>query len=74
MLRVPYLLTTGKEELVWVNAVWNGAANDRNPVEYERRFIWILEEKLFQYIDEDGDDDEGTGGVDDEKRRRSIGD
>jgi len=43
-------------------------------MEYERRFSWILEEKLFQYIEEDSDDDERTDGGDDEKRRRSVRD
>lgn len=47
---IPVLLATGEEELVRVDAICDGAANERNQVEHERRFGRIAKEKLAEDV------------------------
>lgn len=46
-------MATGEKELVRVHAIGNGTSQDRKPVEYNRRFIAIVQEQLAQHIEND---------------------
>ena len=45
-----YFCSTAEEELVRVNAISDGAPYERYPVENDWRFCRILEQKLFEYV------------------------
>ena len=75
LCRSTNLFSTLEEEGVGVHAIGDGVSNDREPVENNRRFIWVLEQELAQDIEDDGDDDEGresSGNNDGETMLRDL--
>lgn len=48
-----------KEERIWVNAIRDRAANNRKPVEDDWRLVRVLEEELFQDVQNNDQDEEG---------------
>ena len=56
-----------EEELVRIDTVGDGAADDREQVEHDRRLVLLLEEQLLQDVKDDGEDEEPDecGGRDD---------
>lgn len=67
-----YLLATGKEELVGVNAVRDGAANEGHPVEDYGRLCGVLKKQLPQYVDHNGQEYEGCDARCDQESSRCI--
>jgi hypothetical protein len=59
-VKATHLLLAGKEELVGVDAVGDGAADDGDPVEDERRLIGVLEQQLVEDVEDDGEQEEGA--------------
>jgi hypothetical protein len=55
---IAILLAASEEELERVNAVCDGAANERHPVKDERWFVWISIAELSKNIYEDREGDE----------------
>lgn len=55
---IKYLLPTAKEEVVRVNSVGDGTANERNPVKHNWRFTGVFEKKLAEHVDNDGNNKE----------------
>lgn len=53
-----YLTATFEKELVRVDTVADRVANEWEPVKHDRRFIWIFEQQLSQYIDHDAQDND----------------
>ena len=53
-----YLFTALKEEDIWVNPIGDGTPNEWDPMEDQRRLVWILVEQLEQNVDDDGKDEE----------------
>lgn len=51
---VSYLCSATEEELVRVNAVCDGTSDERNPVENDRRFCRVLEQKLIEDVQNNG--------------------
>lgn len=51
---VSYLCPATEEELVRVNAVCDGTSDERNPVENDRRFSRVPEQKLIEDIQNNG--------------------
>lgn len=66
-----YLLLLGEEELVGVDAVCDGAADDREPVKDKWWLVRVLEEQLLEHVEDDGQDEEGceTGSYNDRSGR-----
>jgi hypothetical protein len=56
---ISVLLSTREEEGERVDAVGDRAADDGEPVEYNRRLIRVFEQQLAQNIQNDGEGDEG---------------
>ncbi len=54
------LFPTTEEEFIGIDAVGNGAPDERYPVEHNWRFLGISNEQLAQDV-EDDDKDEGSG-------------
>ena len=55
---IKYLLPTAKEEVVRVNSVGDGTANERNPVKHNWGFTGVFEKKLAEHVDNDGNNKE----------------
>ena len=53
-----HLLSTTKEELIWIDSISDGTAYKRHPMEDNGRFFRVLEEKLPENIEDDGEDSE----------------
>lgn len=47
---VTNLVPAIEEELVGVNAVRDGATNERHPMEDQRRLCWVSEEQLLEDV------------------------
>lgn len=58
--RATHLLLVGEEELVRVDAVGDGAADDGDPVEHERRLVGVLEQQLLEDVEDDSEQEEGA--------------
>lgn len=59
VLGCAYLFTVDLEEGRGVHAICDGAADEGEPVEDQRRLVGVLEEGLGQDIEDDGEDDDG---------------
>ena len=55
---VPNLLSACEEEFVWVDTVRDGTTDKWDPVEDDRRRLWVSEEQLAQHIEHNGENDE----------------
>ena len=53
------LFATPKEKLVRINAVSDGAPDERHPVENNGRFLWVAEKQLVEDVEDDCEDEEG---------------
>lgn len=58
MGEIAHLFAGIEEELVRVDTVTDGAANEGEPVEDDWGLVGVLEEQLAQHIDHDGQCDE----------------
>lgn len=54
----PYLFPAAEEEFVWINAVRDGAADEREPVKDDWWFQRVLEEELLEDIKDDCENQE----------------
>ena len=54
MDRESYFCLAVEKEPERIHAISHGAADDRDPVEYDRRLFRVLEKYLLEYIDCDG--------------------
>ena len=55
MIKSKYLFLTSDEEFIWINPVADSAPNERNPMEYNWRFIVVPEKQLVQEIENNGE-------------------
>jgi len=55
--RERYLFPAAKEELVRINAVGDGTADDRDPVKHHWRLSRVLQDQLLQDIDNHGENE-----------------
>ena len=58
----PHLLSTLEEEVVWVDAVGDGAPNDGDPMKHERRFVRISKDQLAEDVEQHGQHEEDQHG------------
>jgi hypothetical protein len=54
-----HLLLVGEEELVWVDAVCYGTADDWEQMEHDRGLVGVLEQQLVQDVEDDGEHNKG---------------
>ena len=54
-----YLLTTSEEEFIRIDAIFDGASDERDPVEDQWRLICVLEQQLAQDIQDNSKCNEG---------------
>lgn len=71
---VAVLLPVLLKEAVRVHAISDGIANNWQPVEDERRLIWVLEEQLAQDVKDDGESDEGGKCSEADGSKTTLGD
>ena len=65
------LLVVGEEEGIRIHAIPDGVADNRHPVEDERRLIGVLEQELLEDIEDNGQEDKGgEAGSDNDGRGR----
>jgi hypothetical protein len=58
-LHSTHLLLLREEELVRVDTVRNGTADDREQVKNDRRLIGVFEQQLLQDVEKDGEEEKG---------------
>lgn len=63
-----HLLLVVEEELVGIHAIGHGVTDDRKPMKDHRGFVRIFEQELLEYIEHNGNDDEGGNTGSDEDR------
>ncbi|KAI4169714.1 MAG: hypothetical protein LQ348_007228, partial [Seirophora lacunosa] len=59
--------------LIRINAIRDGAPDERDPMENQRRFLRDLEQQLAQDIEEDDEEEERSCGRGEDDARGSIG-
>ena len=57
-----YLFSTIEEELVGVNAIGNCTSNQGDPMENKGRLLWVLDQELSKYVDNDSECEESGKG------------
>jgi len=67
-----HLLLVREEELVGVNTIRNGAADDGEQVENDWRLVGVLEQYLLQDVENNGDKEKGGESEADDGRVRRL--
>ena len=64
---ISYLLPTPEKEFIWINAVRDGATDDRKPVEDDGRLVRPREEELPEHVGQHDEHDQGRDQRDDQE-------